>query len=89
MVNRFQQNGDVFQKVHTQNFCNPNISLPEFSGTLIGFIEHMGETVSSGHYTCYVKVASTWFHCNDNDVSIHNDTDMLNSDKAYILFYLK
>ena len=77
------------QKDQTVTFCDPEISSTDFSGKLIGFIEHNGASVTTGHYKNVVNCGNTWFHCDDALIS-KKDPDMnFNSNKCYILFYLK
>lgn len=56
---------------------------------LYGICNHGGGT-SGGHYTSFVKNAQNkWYHYNDDQVDIVNDTSQLISSKAYCLFYRK
>ncbi|KAA6383859.1 MAG: hypothetical protein EZS28_020613 [Streblomastix strix] len=64
---------------------------------LVGFINHRGMSVLSGHYVCYLRhfnrnVATNsfdsqmgqWIECNDSQVPIANG---ISTEQAYILFY--
>lgn len=53
-------------------------------------ISHSGSTLSSGHYTSFVKVgeheSGKWYACNDADVS-EVSSSVIGDTEAYILFY--
>ena len=45
--------------------------------------------VYSGHYTNAVKVGQMWYRCDDTDTQPISEADVLSSNQAYILFYLR
>lgn len=53
---------------------------------LVGFIEHHGSGVGSGHYTAYCHHDGYWFHFDDSSVTACDET-IVKKSKAYILFY--
>lgn len=55
---------------------------------LFASANHTG-TLHQGHYVANVKVGSEWFHCNDAHVSRYDENDVLYSDGAYVLFYIR
>ena len=57
---------------------------------LFGTVNHIG-TLQSGHYVANVKVDGQWYHCNDAHVSRfgENESDVLNNEGAYLLFYIR
>lgn len=87
VINRFQTYNNTLHKDESIIYCNPIISLPTFSGKLVGIVEHFGQNVFSGHYTCFVDASDTWYLCNDSSVSTHTNTTFCHSKEAYLLFY--
>jgi hypothetical protein len=56
---------------------------------LYGVLVHVGHSMHSGHYFCFVKAANGhWFLCDDNHVASVGERNVL-AQKAYILFYIK
>jgi hypothetical protein len=55
---------------------------------LIGFIEHVGETLHGGHYLAYVcHSGDRWYRYNDSAVTSMPKADALRVKQAYLLFY--
>ena len=89
LVNRFS-----VSRIHSrprknnQSFqIHDNIKLGLISYSLLGFIEHHGTYINSGHYICYTKCKNKWYHCNDNYIK---ETNLLTMSKyVYLLFYAK
>ena len=54
--------------------------------SLYGIVCHYGD-VGGGHYTAKCKNNGVWYHFNDSNVSVIDDTDDLVDSSAYILFY--
>ena len=52
---------------------------------LFGVIEHLGVSVDSGHYTCYVSHDLDWYMC--NDITVRKAVLPSDSKNAYLLFY--
>jgi ubiquitin carboxyl-terminal hydrolase 22/27/51 len=65
---------------------------PRILYDLFGTANHLGN-MQSGHYVSNVKVKDQWYHCNDQHVSRAGDGNgeeaVLNSEGAYILFYVR
>ena len=56
---------------------------------LCGVLVHSGHSVSSGHYTCFVRAGSgLWHGCDDDHVSQVSERVVL-AQRAYILFYVR
>jgi ubiquitin carboxyl-terminal hydrolase 8 len=56
---------------------------------LYGVCNHFGNTMG-GHYTSFVKTAdNTWIHCNDQYISIVQNSAHIKTNNAYCLFYRK
>jgi len=59
---------------------------------LVAVVSHHGHTLTGGHYTCDVRVASAgggnaqWWHCDDARVSRVTPADV-KTRQAYVLFY--
>ena len=49
-------------------------------------VRHMGTSVTSGHYTTYVKRGDWWYYCNDANISKVNVLPNPSGD-AYLLLY--
>ena len=55
---------------------------------LYGLIIHIGESVTSGHYICYVLVSHLWFECNDEQITpVSAAYVRLQARTATMLFY--
>ena len=88
-VNRFS-----VSRIHSrprknnQSFqIHDNIKLGLISYNLLGFIEHHGTYINSGHYICYTKYKNKWYHCNDKYIK---ETNLLTMSKyIYLMFYVK
>ena len=89
LVNRFS-----VSRIHSrprknnQSFqIHDNIKLGLISYSLLGFIEHHGTYINSGHYICYTKCKNKWYHCNDKYIK---ETNLLTMSKyVYLMFYVK
>lgn len=64
------------------------MSSPQILYDLFGTVNHNGCT-NQGHYVSNVKVNGQWYHCNDAFVSGGGEKDVLKSDGAYVLFYIR
>jgi len=51
---------------------------------LLGFISHIGNSTSSGHYVCHIKKDGKWVLFNDRKVAISKDPP---KEMAYLYFY--
>lgn len=61
----------------------------KFKYDLYGICNHMGST-QGGHYTSMIRSQSnTWYHFNDNQISIIKDISMICKENVYCLFYRK
>ena len=65
-----------------------NILKPEISYDLFATVNHFGN-LQSGHYVTNVKVKQQWYHCNDSFVGFASEEEILRSDGAYLLFYIR
>eukprot|EP00542_Grammatophora_oceanica_P005625 CAMPEP_0194063798 /NCGR_PEP_ID=MMETSP0009_2-20130614/81289_1 /TAXON_ID=210454 /ORGANISM="Grammatophora oceanica, Strain CCMP 410" /LENGTH=571 /DNA_ID=CAMNT_0038716059 /DNA_START=1 /DNA_END=1716 /DNA_ORIENTATION=- len=62
---------------------------PNVSYDLISTVNHKG-TLNQGHYVANVKVEDgSWYHCNDAHVYHSTEAEVLQSDGAYVLFYMR
>jgi len=61
---------------------------PEVLYDLYGTVNHRG-TLNQGHYVSNVKVGDQWYHCNDAHVSTSEESEVLRSEGAYMLFYIR
>jgi len=88
----------VVEDNNTSNNEQWNKTSPKVLYDLFGTVNHFG-TLHQGHYVANVKVNGDWFHCNDafvshadsatGDCSDDVDGEVLESESAYILFYIK
>ena len=53
---------------------------------LYGVVNHFG-SLEFGHYIAYIKKNDKWIKCNDSEVTIIDEKQVMNSN-AYILFYI-
>lgn len=54
---------------------------------LYAVIVHEGNTLSKGHYICFIKCGTKkWFKCSDESVE-EVSQDTVRNQKAYMLFY--
>ena len=65
-----------------------NQTSPQILYDLFGTVNHKG-TLNQGHYVSNVKIGERWYHCNDAHVSETEESTVLSSDGAYILFYIR
>lgn len=61
---------------------------PEVLYDLYGTVNHVG-TLNQGHYVSNVKVGDQWYHCNDAHISTSEESEVLKSEGAYMMFYLR
>jgi ubiquitin carboxyl-terminal hydrolase 22/27/51 len=64
------------------------VALPHIMYDLFATVNHFG-TLQSGHYVTNVKVKKQWYHCNDSFVGFASEEEILRSEGAYLLFYLR
>ena len=70
-------------KINTKISLPEELTIPGFSGRLIGFIDHLGPSVNSGHYISNIKIGNSWFQCNDS----HIFKTTFNTYSVYLAFY--
>ena len=63
-----------------------NTFLEKFSSTLL-LCPY--DTLSSGHYTSKLFYADAAYNCDDHNISKFNNSIVLNSKLAYVVFYAK
>jgi ubiquitin carboxyl-terminal hydrolase 22/27/51 len=61
---------------------------PQVLYDLYGTVNHAG-TLNQGHYVSNIKVGDQWYHCNDAHISKSDEAEVLKSDGAYMLFYIR
>ena len=86
------------EKLNIQNYyCN----VDKVDYELYGVVNHMGRTLSSGHYYSYVRepvkdianidenitYGEEWYECNDSHVGQIEKEEVMKSNNAYMLFY--
>ena len=55
--------------------------------TVVATIQHIGETIRSGHYVAYIKKNDTWFRCDDERITVSRDHKAVKN--AYIVILQK
>jgi hypothetical protein len=65
------------------SWCGEGIEIPKYR--LKAVIRHLG-TTKSGHCIAYVRMESSWYECNDTDIT-QVDLGTVLKCEAYILFY--
>jgi ubiquitin C-terminal hydrolase len=92
---RFKQQGTLLQK-NTDDIDFPfSINLKKYTENkedkiyeLRSVIHHEGNSPQHGHYTTYIKsIDDKWLYCNDENVTIETNLDLIKDDDAYILIY--
>jgi ubiquitin C-terminal hydrolase len=68
--------------------CDNDASCLEINYDLFGTVNHTG-TLNQGHYVSNVKIGDQWFHCNDAHISSSDEDQVLKSEGAYLLFYIR
>ena len=88
LLNRFEflQN---FRKLKTNITINKHLNFDDGVYDLVGLIEHHGDTLSSGHYTSKLFYTDAAYNCDDHNISKFNNSIVLNSKLAYVVFYAK
>ena len=88
LLNRFEflQN---FRKLKTNITINKHLNFDDGVYDLVGLIEHHGATLSSGHYTSKLFYTDAAYNCDDHNISKFNNSIVLNSKLAYVVFYAK
>jgi ubiquitin carboxyl-terminal hydrolase 22/27/51 len=61
---------------------------PEISYDLFATVNHFGN-LQAGHYVTNLKVKQQWYHCNDSFVGFASEEEILRSEGAYLLFYIR
>ncbi|CAK9786673.1 hypothetical protein CC85DRAFT_288603 [Cutaneotrichosporon oleaginosum] len=70
-----------------ENLDDPRTQIGPFKYELYGVTNHSG-TLSSGHYTAFVRDAGGWTFAEDSQISKASETDVISHPAAsYILFY--
>ena len=70
------------------NEISEDVAYPALLYDLYGTVNHIG-TLNQGHYVSNVKVGDQWYHCNDAHVSTSEESEVLKSEGAYMLFYIR
>jgi ubiquitin carboxyl-terminal hydrolase 5/13 len=52
---------------------------------LLGFVSHIGKSVTSGHYVCHIKKDGQWLLFNDEKVELCADPPL---ECGYLYFYI-
>ncbi|KAG9098317.1 ubiquitin-specific protease doa4 [Ceratobasidium sp. UAMH 11750] len=64
---------------------DPRCQMPQYKYELYGVTNHFG-SLSSGHYTAFVKSRGKWLYCDDSRIASADSKDVVGK-PAYILFY--
>ena len=87
VINRFQHN--TVLKNTTPMTINKSIKLDDCSYKLIGYINHHGNSYTSGHYTAIVNCNDRWCLCNDLAVMDITMEYPAVSRETYVCCYVK
>ena len=63
-------------------------AVPDIRYDLFSTVNHFGN-LQSGHYISNVNVNNQWYHCNDSFVGFASEAEILRSEGAYLLFYIR
>ncbi|KAG7700322.1 hypothetical protein KL930_001010 [Ogataea haglerorum] len=58
-----------------------------YSYKLSGWIDHLGDSIGSGHYTNVIHRSGQWVLCDDDRLSVCRYEEEIGDQNAYILFY--
>ncbi|EDQ87525.1 uncharacterized protein MONBRDRAFT_33347 [Monosiga brevicollis MX1] len=70
-----------------QGASRPSLRDDAFTYNLFAVITHIG-TMQQGHYIAHVKHGGQWYCCDDGNVFMVHERDVLQT-QAYMLFYIK
>lgn len=69
------------------------ITLSKTRYRLTAVISHIGSTINSGHYVCYVNIDNNWYRCDDGNVQHVNDSFLnplrYSKELPYVILYSK
>jgi ubiquitin C-terminal hydrolase len=85
IINRFSQIDSHISKNNTSAILHTYLDETFGKYKLIGVIDHIGPSITSGHYTCTLYSDETYF-CNDAVIT-RLKPDFGDPGTAYILFY--
>ena len=88
LLNRFEFLRQI-KKLKTSITIDKHLNIGSGIYELVGFIEHHGETPSSGHYTSRLFYSDSAYLCDDRCISKFNHSIDLNSKLAYLVFYAR
>ena len=77
-------------KIHAKNTnaCSL-VELPTPLGnvpySVVATIEHIGDTIQSGHYVAYVKRGEHWLKCNDRTITVADEIQATSQSYVMIL----
>jgi len=89
----------AFNQNHTKKFhkillCENNSYRTKFNRSeyeLVAVICHLGKSIHSGHYICYVNYDGIWYRCDDNSIerAQHNflNTKYYHNELPYVVLY--
>ena len=88
LVNRFEYNRQS-KKLKTSITIDKHLNIGSGFYNLCGFIEHHGDSLSSGHYTSRLFYSDSAYLCDDHYISKFNPSIDVNSKLAYLIFYAR
>ena len=88
LLNRFEFLRQI-KKLKTSITIDKHLNIGSGIYELVGFIEHHGETPSSGHYTSRLFYSDSAYLCDDRCISKFNHSIDLNSKLAYVVYYAR
>lgn len=88
---RFEMQGGLGRKLHTKMKLPKELLLPTSSGgtetyRLVGFIEHLGNSLTGGHFISKIYHADELYMHNDDDVVKIDDSSLRHAEPYYILY---
>ena len=88
LVNRFEF-VQRSKKLKTSITIDKHLKIGSGFYSLCGFIEHHGNTLSSGHYTSRIFYSDSAYLCDDHYISKFNHSIDINSKLAYLVLYAR
>ena len=88
LINRFEYSRHS-RKLKTSITIDKHLKIGSGTYDLCGFIEHHGDSLSSGHYTSKLFYSDSAYLCDDRYIKKFNHSTVINSKLAYLVFYVK
>lgn len=72
----YNKNTNTTTKISTPVNVGTELTIDGMKHQLEGFIEHIGNSLTTGHYVVYLKRGRDWYRCSDSDVRAISNEDL-------------